>query len=133
SQLAVEEFGVDEPELGKPELGKPELDKLELSIDRCLNNNMFPVTQIDTFNNSLTLRHRDTINAAAGGTLMKRHPEECYDLIENMTAHHNDWNISAQRNESSSSITSFDTEIASLKVKMAEINKNLMRVLQVNQ
>nr|GFD33940.1 hypothetical protein [Tanacetum cinerariifolium] len=54
--------------------------------------------------------------------------------IENMTAHHNDWDTSAQRSESSSSITSsFDTEIAALKAEMAEINKNLMRVLQVNQ
>nr|GEU90678.1 reverse transcriptase domain-containing protein [Tanacetum cinerariifolium] len=36
--------------------------------------------------------------------------------------------------ESSSSITSSsDTEIAALKAEMAEINKNLMRVLQVNQ
>nr|GFB75460.1 hypothetical protein [Tanacetum cinerariifolium] len=25
------------------------------------------------------------------GTFMKRRLEECYDLIENMTAHHNDW------------------------------------------
>nr|GFB15627.1 reverse transcriptase domain-containing protein [Tanacetum cinerariifolium] len=56
---------------------------------------------------------------------------ECYDLIENMTAHHNDWNTSTQRSESSSSITSSsDTEIAVLKAKMAEINKNIMRVLQ---
>nr|GEU40256.1 reverse transcriptase domain-containing protein [Tanacetum cinerariifolium] len=68
------------------------------------------------------------------GTFMKRRPEECYDLIENMTAHHNDWDTSAQRSDSSSSITSsFDTKIAALKAKMAEINKNLMRVLQVNQ
>nr|GEW49065.1 reverse transcriptase domain-containing protein [Tanacetum cinerariifolium] len=36
-----------------------------LSIDRCPNHNMLPVTQIDTFYNGLTLRHRDTINAAA--------------------------------------------------------------------
>nr|GEU59117.1 reverse transcriptase domain-containing protein [Tanacetum cinerariifolium] len=87
-----------------------------------------------TFYNGLTLRHRDTINAAIGGTFMKRHPEECYDLIENMTSHHNDWDTSAQRSESPSSITSsFDTEIAALKAKMAEINKNLMRVLQVSQ
>nr|GFA37184.1 reverse transcriptase domain-containing protein [Tanacetum cinerariifolium] len=44
------------------------------------------------------------------------------------------WDTSAQRSESSSSITfSSDTEIAALKAKMAEINKNLMRVLQVNQ
>nr|GFC29697.1 reverse transcriptase domain-containing protein [Tanacetum cinerariifolium] len=87
-----------------------------------------------TFYNDLTLRHRDTINAAAGGTFMKRCPEECYDLIENMIAHHNDWDTLVQRSESSSSITSsFDTEIAALKAEMAEINKNLMRVLQVNQ
>nr|GEX91213.1 reverse transcriptase domain-containing protein [Tanacetum cinerariifolium] len=39
-----------------------------------------------------------------------------------------------QRSESSSSITSSsDTKIAALKAEMAEINKNLMRVLQVNQ
>nr|GEV37650.1 reverse transcriptase domain-containing protein [Tanacetum cinerariifolium] len=65
---------------------------------------------------------------------MKRRLEECYDLIENMTAHHNDWDTSAQWSESSSSITSsFDLEIVALKAEMAEINKNLMRVLQVNQ
>nr|GEV36105.1 reverse transcriptase domain-containing protein [Tanacetum cinerariifolium] len=106
----------------------------KLSADRCPNHNMLPVTQIYTFYNGLTLRHRDTINAAAGGTFMKRRPEECYDLIENMTAHHNDWDTSAQRSESSSSITSYsDSEIVELKAKMAEINKNLMKVLQINQ
>nr|GEW40046.1 reverse transcriptase domain-containing protein [Tanacetum cinerariifolium] len=89
---------------------------------------MLPVTQIDTLYNGLTLRHRDTINAAAGGTFMKRRLEECYDLIKNMTAHHNDWDTSAQRSESSSSITSsFDPKIVALKAEMAEINKNLMK------
>nr|GEV77375.1 reverse transcriptase domain-containing protein [Tanacetum cinerariifolium] len=68
----------------------------KLSIDHCPNYNMLPVTQIDTFYNGLTLRHRDTINAFAGGTFMKRRPEECYDLIKNMTAHHNDWDTSVQ-------------------------------------
>ncbi|GJV29485.1 reverse transcriptase domain-containing protein [Tanacetum coccineum] len=29
-------------------------------------------------------------------TFMKRQPEECYDLIENMIAHHNDWDTSSQ-------------------------------------
>nr|GEY92259.1 reverse transcriptase domain-containing protein [Tanacetum cinerariifolium] len=109
-------------------------ERYKLSIDRCPNHNMLPVTQIDTFYNMLTLRHRDTINADAGGTFMKRRPEECYDLIENMTIHHNDWDTSTQRSESSISITSsFDLEIVALKVEMAEINKNLMKVLQINQ
>nr|GEX92814.1 reverse transcriptase domain-containing protein [Tanacetum cinerariifolium] len=67
-------------------------------------------------------------------TFMKRHPEECYDLIKNMTAHHNDCDTSVQRSESSSSITSsFDLEIIALKAEMAEINKNLMKILQINQ
>nr|GEW66807.1 reverse transcriptase domain-containing protein [Tanacetum cinerariifolium]GEW68326.1 reverse transcriptase domain-containing protein [Tanacetum cinerariifolium] len=47
-------------------------ERYRLSIDRCPNHNMLLVTQIDTFHNGLTLRHRDTINAAAGGTFMKR-------------------------------------------------------------
>nr|GEV69473.1 reverse transcriptase domain-containing protein [Tanacetum cinerariifolium] len=95
---------------------------------------MLPVTQIDTFYNGLTLKHRDTINTAAGGTFMKRRPEECYHIIENMTAHHNDWDTSAQRSESSSSITSsFDPKIEALKAEMAKINRNLMKVLQINQ
>nr|GEY20573.1 reverse transcriptase domain-containing protein [Tanacetum cinerariifolium] len=85
----------------------------------------FPPLMITKLRNEITnFRQR-------GGTFMKRRLEECYDLIENMTAHHNDWDTSAQRSESSSSITSSsDTEIATLKAEMAEINKNLMRVLQ---
>nr|GEU57995.1 reverse transcriptase domain-containing protein [Tanacetum cinerariifolium] len=87
----------------------------------------FPSSMVTKLRNEIT-------NFLQRGTFMKRRPKECYDLIENMTAHHNDWDTSAQRSESSSSITSFfDTEIAALKAEMAEINKNLMRVLQVNQ
>nr|GEV63078.1 reverse transcriptase domain-containing protein [Tanacetum cinerariifolium] len=69
-----------------------------------------------------------------GGTFMKRCPEECYYLIKNMTAHHNNWDTSAQQSESSSSITSSsDSKIIALKAEMAKINKNLMKVLQINQ
>nr|GFB58531.1 reverse transcriptase domain-containing protein [Tanacetum cinerariifolium] len=67
-------------------------ERYKLSIDRCPNHNMLPVTQIDIFYNGLTLRHYDIINAAAGGTFMKRRPNECYDLTKNMTTHHNDCN-----------------------------------------
>nr|GEU55156.1 hypothetical protein [Tanacetum cinerariifolium] len=87
----------------------------------------FPPLMVTKLINEIT-------NFRQRGTFMKRRLEECYDLIENMTAHHNDWDTSAQRSESSSSITSsFDTEITALKAEMAKINKNLMRVLQVNQ
>nr|GEV25488.1 reverse transcriptase domain-containing protein [Tanacetum cinerariifolium] len=102
-------------------------ERYKLSIDRCPNHNMLPVTRIDTFYNRLTLRHHYTINAAAGGTFMKRRLEECYDLIKNMTAHHNDWDTLAQQSESSSSITYSDQKIIALKAEMAKINKNIMK------
>nr|GEW34030.1 reverse transcriptase domain-containing protein [Tanacetum cinerariifolium] len=109
-------------------------ERYNLSIDCCPNHNMLPVTQIDTFYNGLTLKHRDPINAATGGTFMKRRLKKCYDPIENMTAHHNDWDTSVQRSESSSSIASFsDLEIVALKAEMAKINKKLMKVFQINQ
>ncbi|GKB95389.1 hypothetical protein Tco_0981526, partial [Tanacetum coccineum] len=114
------------PPAGGDGLPVPDLQTMEELCQPTLNGR-------DTFYNGLTLRHRDTINAAVGSTFMKRRLEECYDLIENMTAHHNDWDTSAQRSESSSSITSSNQEIAALKFKMAEINKNLMRMLQTNQ
>nr|GEU30112.1 reverse transcriptase domain-containing protein [Tanacetum cinerariifolium] len=87
----------------------------------------FPPSMVTKLINEIT-------NFYQRGTFMKRRPEVCYDLIENMTAHHNDWDTLAQRSESSNSITSsFDTEITALKAEMAEINKSLMRVLHVNQ
>ncbi|GJR47460.1 reverse transcriptase domain-containing protein [Tanacetum coccineum] len=105
----------------------------KLLIDGCPNHNMLPVTQIDTFYNGLTLRHRDIINAAAGGTFIKRRPEECYDLIEKMTAYNNDWDTLAQRGESSRSITSSSPEIAALTQQIAKMNKNFLRMSQSNQ
>nr|GEW07884.1 reverse transcriptase domain-containing protein [Tanacetum cinerariifolium] len=88
-------------------------------IDRCPNHNMLHVTQIDTFYNGLTLKHRDTINAAAGGTFMKRRPEERYDLIETRTAHLNDWDTLAQKGDSSKSINPSYPEIATLTQQIA--------------
>nr|GEU92256.1 hypothetical protein [Tanacetum cinerariifolium] len=98
----------------------------------------FPHSMVMKLRNEITnFRQRpdeSLFEAWERGTFMKRHPEECYDLIENMTAHHNDWDTFVQRSESSSSITSSsDLKIVVLKSEMAKINKNLMKVLQINQ
>ncbi|GJV49721.1 reverse transcriptase domain-containing protein [Tanacetum coccineum] len=97
----------------------------------------FPPSMVTKLRNNITnFRQRpdeSLFEASAGGTFMKRRPKECYDLIENMTAHHNDWDTFVQPNESSSSITSSNPEIAPLKLQMEEMNRNLTRVLQTNQ
>ncbi|GJX78271.1 reverse transcriptase domain-containing protein [Tanacetum coccineum] len=69
----------------------------------------------------------DTINAAAGGTFMKRRPEECLEIIENMTAHHNDWDTSASRGESSGSNTAASVDTKLLLQKLKEMNQIFLK------
>nr|GFA12694.1 reverse transcriptase domain-containing protein [Tanacetum cinerariifolium] len=124
---------------GNGDLPVPDLRTMEELCQPSLNGRGGPISPIVIQATNFGLKN-DMIqqvqiscqfHGLSGGSFMKRRPEECYDLIENMTAHHNDWDTSPQRSESSSSITSsFDTEITALKAEMAEINKNLMRVLQ---
>ena len=64
---------------------------------------------------------------------MKRRPEECYDLIENMTAHHNFWDSSAERDESCKSVTSSSPDIAALTKKMDDFAKAMLRMNQTIQ
>ncbi|GKD79090.1 hypothetical protein Tco_1341711, partial [Tanacetum coccineum] len=92
---------------------------------------MLLVTQIDTFYNGLTLSHRDTIIAAAGGTFMQKTPEECYELIENMAAHHNHWDTSATRDETSRNISSTTTTESPEVVRQLEMmNKNFLDMMR---
>nr|GEV86583.1 reverse transcriptase domain-containing protein [Tanacetum cinerariifolium] len=98
------------------------------------NHNILLVTQIDTFYNGLALRHRDTINAAAGGTFMQKTPEECYELVENMTAHHNHWDTLAIRDETSRNISSTTTTESPKVVRQLEmINKNFLDMMRQMQ
>ncbi|GKB31357.1 reverse transcriptase domain-containing protein [Tanacetum coccineum] len=106
-------------------------ERYKLSIDRCPNHNMLLVTQIDTFYNGLTLSHRDTINAAAGGTFMQKTPEECYELIENITDHHNHWDTSATRDETSRNISSTTSTESPEVVRQLELmNKNFVEMMR---
>ncbi|GJR77493.1 hypothetical protein Tco_0089858 [Tanacetum coccineum] len=73
--------------------------------DDALRLSLFPYS----LTHYATAWHRDTINVAAGGTFMQKTPKECYHLIENMTAHHNHWDTSATRDETSRTISSTTT------------------------
>nr|GEU74109.1 reverse transcriptase domain-containing protein [Tanacetum cinerariifolium] len=106
-------------------------ERYKLSIDWCLNHNMLLVTQIEKFYNGLTLSHRDTINVAARRTFMQKTPEECYELIENMTAHHNHWDTSAIRDETSRNISSTSTTESPKVVRQLEMmNKNFSEMMR---
>ncbi|GKE21448.1 hypothetical protein Tco_1432960, partial [Tanacetum coccineum] len=67
--------------------------------------------------------------AATGGTFMQKTPEECYQLIENMTAHHKHWDTSATRDETSRNISSTTTTESPKVVRQLEMmNKNFVEI-----
>nr|GFB37680.1 reverse transcriptase domain-containing protein [Tanacetum cinerariifolium] len=107
-------------------------ERYKLSIDWCPKHNMLLVTQIDTFYNGLTLRHQDTINVADEGTFMQKTLEECYDLIDNITAHDNHWDTSATRDETSRNISSTTTTTESPEVvrQLEMMNKNFLDMMK---
>ncbi|GKD60618.1 hypothetical protein Tco_1298127, partial [Tanacetum coccineum] len=73
----------------------------------------------------------DTINAAAGGTFMQKTPKECYELIKNITAHHNHWDTSATRDETSRNITSTTTtENQEVARQLELVNKNFLEMMR---
>ncbi|GJT77930.1 reverse transcriptase domain-containing protein [Tanacetum coccineum] len=77
----------------------------------CPHHGFYRILQsTDTFYNALNPADQDSLNSAAGGNLLER-------LMY----------------ESSSSITSSNPEIASLKLQMEEMNRNFTRMLQTNQ
>nr|GEV25554.1 reverse transcriptase domain-containing protein [Tanacetum cinerariifolium] len=103
----------------------------KLLIDRFPNHNMLLVTQIDMFYDGLTLSHRDTINATAGGTFMQKTSEECYELIENMIAHHNHWDTSAIQDETSRNISfTSSTESPEVVRQLEMMNKNFSKMMR---
>nr|GEW25240.1 hypothetical protein [Tanacetum cinerariifolium] len=61
----------------------------------------FPPSMVTKLRNEITnfRQHPDEslFEAWERGTFIKRRPKECYDLIENMTTHHNEWDTSAQQ------------------------------------
>nr|GFA06769.1 hypothetical protein [Tanacetum cinerariifolium] len=97
--------GDDVPPAGGGDLPVPDLRTMEELCQPTLNGRGGPIAPIAIQATNFGLKN-DMIqqlqnscqfHGLPGGTFMKRHPEECYDLIENMTAHHKDWDTSVQR------------------------------------
>nr|GEY71057.1 reverse transcriptase domain-containing protein [Tanacetum cinerariifolium] len=74
-----------------------------------------------------SLTHHDI----AWRNFMQKTPEECYELIENMTDHHNHWDTSAIRDETSRNISSTSTPESPKVVRQLEMmNKNFSEMIR---
>ncbi|GJR27092.1 reverse transcriptase domain-containing protein [Tanacetum coccineum] len=60
-------------------------------LRKCPDHRIWLIDQIFTFYHGITMIDQDKIMVAAGGNIMRKTPQEAYDLIENMTQHHFQW------------------------------------------
>nr|GEV63446.1 reverse transcriptase domain-containing protein [Tanacetum cinerariifolium] len=104
------------PQNGPPPMVRPNGKVSRTMKELCqpsINGRGGPIASILIQATDFGLRHhmiqQDTINAATGGTFMQKTLEECYELIKNMTAHLNHWDISTIRDEISRNISSTST------------------------
>nr|GEZ73084.1 reverse transcriptase domain-containing protein [Tanacetum cinerariifolium] len=112
----------------------PPLDNLELIIRRRPRVDHTLLNDFEMVANG----NGDDVPPAGGGDLpvpdLRTMEDLCQPTLNGRGGPISPIDTSAQRSESSSSITSSpDSEIVALKVKKAEINKNLMKVLQIKQ
>ncbi|GJW38796.1 reverse transcriptase domain-containing protein [Tanacetum coccineum] len=63
-------------------------ERFKSCLRKCPDHRNLHNDQILTFYQGITMINRDKIMMVAGGNIMRKTPQEAYDLIENMTQHH---------------------------------------------
>nr|GEV01817.1 reverse transcriptase domain-containing protein [Tanacetum cinerariifolium] len=126
---------------GNGDLPVPDLRTMEELCQPSLNGQVSPIAPIAIQAMNIGLKN-DMIQQVQNsfqfyglpGDDANKHLDKFLHVTQSIKVNEDTDDALSQRSESSSSITSsFDTKIVALKAEMAEINKNLIRVLQVNQ
>ncbi|XP_073067167.1 uncharacterized protein [Primulina eburnea] len=86
--------------------------------------------QIELFYNGLNGQTRGTVDAAAGGTIFAKSPEQAYDLLEQMTINRYQWPSERAGVKGTTGvyvvdpITSLTAQVSALTTQIAGMNKN---------
>ena len=84
-------------------------ERFKSLLRKCPDHRISLLDQILTFYHGITSTDQDKIALAAGGNLMRKTPQEAFDLIENMTHHHYQWDTEVQY-DSTSLMSDHDSE-----------------------
>ncbi|GJS39716.1 reverse transcriptase domain-containing protein [Tanacetum coccineum] len=63
-------------------------ERFKSCLRKCPDHRISLIDQMFTFYHGIKMVDRDKIMVAADGNIMRKTPQEAYDLIENMTRHH---------------------------------------------
>ncbi|XP_073061662.1 uncharacterized protein [Primulina eburnea] len=98
-------------------------------LRKCPNHGFEDWVQIELFYNGLNGQTRGTVDAAAGGTIFAKSPEQAYDLLEQMTINSYQWPSERAGVKRTAGIyavdpiTSLTAQVSALTTQIAAMNK----------
>ncbi|XP_075521564.1 uncharacterized protein LOC142554770 [Primulina tabacum] len=98
-------------------------------LRKCLNHGFEDWVKIELFYNGLNGQTRGTVDAATGGTIFAKSPEQAYDLLEQMTINSYQWPSERTGVKRTAGvyavdpITSITAQVSALTTQIATMNK----------
>ncbi|GJT83880.1 reverse transcriptase domain-containing protein [Tanacetum coccineum] len=98
-------------------------ERFKSCLRKCPDHRILLVDQILTFYHGITMTDREKIMMAVGGNIMRKTPQEAYDLIKNMTLHHFQWDTKVYYDTTTgvSAHYSETTSTSSAQIKIDEV------------
>ncbi|XP_056169335.1 uncharacterized protein LOC130138641 [Syzygium oleosum] len=106
------------------------MERFKELLRRCPHHGLPVWMQVHTFYNGVMPNLRSTIDAAAGGTLNNKSPEEAFDLLEEMAANSYQWPIERLSARKSSGIHEVGVN-TTIVAEFAALNKKIDSVLKI--
>lgn len=96
-------------------------------LRKCPHHELPTWLLVQTFYNGLNGSTRNMVDAAAGGTIMRKTPEEAYELLEEMASNSYQWPVERQQLRRAAGVHEVDA-ITALAAQMEMLNKKIDRM-----
>ncbi|GJS32882.1 hypothetical protein Tco_0531264 [Tanacetum coccineum] len=98
-------------------------EMFKICLRKCTDHRILLLNQILTFYNGIMMIGQERLMVAAGGKFMRKTPKEAYDLIENMTQHHFQWDAELYYNTTTDMSAHYTETTFSLRERVEVLGK----------
>ncbi|GKA25854.1 reverse transcriptase domain-containing protein [Tanacetum coccineum] len=105
-------------------------ERFKSCLRKCPDHRILLLNQIMTFYHGITMIDQDKIMVAAGGNIMRKTPQEAYDLIENMTQHHFQWDADVYYDTTTGVSAHYSETTSALSAQIKVLGKQTAYTIQ---
>ncbi|GKA80305.1 reverse transcriptase domain-containing protein [Tanacetum coccineum] len=105
-------------------------ERFKTCLRKCPDHRILLLNQILTFCNVITMIDQERFMVAAGGNFMRKTPQEAYDLIENMTQHHFQWDAEVYYDTTTGASAHYSETTSVLSAQIEVLDKQTAYTIQ---